>query len=327
MNIKNLLYVVAIAEEGSLSQAGRKLHVSQPTLSTFLSKLEGELGVNLFLRDKKRLIPTPAGKIYLDAARQILLVKDQTYQTIHHLTHKPSETITVGVTPLRGSIMIAQIFPRFSKRFPDVKLEIREAYMRELRSLVQQEAVTCSLGSCYDTEVPDLDYIIISKEEVVLGVPSFHRLASLASDSHEKLTSVHIEDFADTPFVLLSPGTTVRAISDNVFSKAGFTPAIAFETNNNLVLSNLIRQGAGAGFLPRSSMAPDDDRVVYFTLTPRYYLNLAIITAKNRELTKAERYFAYLIIKQDTANPLYVPAPNACARSILQEFDEKEISR
>lgn len=325
MNTKHLLYIIAIAEEGNLSKAGRKLGISQPTLSTFLSNLEGELGVDLFLRDKKQLLLTPAGKIYMDAARQILLVKDQTYQTIRHLTHTPTETITVGATPLRGSIMIAQIFPRFSKRFPDVKLDIREAYMQELRSLVRQGTVTYSLGSCYDTEVPDLDYIIVSREEVVLGVPAFHQMASLASDSHERLASIRIEDFADSPFVLLSSGTTVRSISDNIFSKAGFTPTIVFETNNNLVLSNLICQGAGAGLLPRSSMVADDNRVVYFSLTPRYYINLAIIMAKNRALTEAERYFAYLVIKQDMANPIYVPATNAHARTILQEFDEKEI--
>lgn len=324
MNIKNMLYITAIAEEGSLSKAGRKLGISQPTLSIFLSNLETYLGVDLFLRDKKQLIPTPAGKIYLDAAKRIIMVKNQTYQTIHSLTHEPTQTITVGVTPLRGSIMVAQIFPQFSRRFPNVKLVIREAYMKELRKLALSGEVNYSLGSCYDAEVPDLDYVIISKEEVVLGIPAFHRLAPLASDSLRQLTTIDIKDFEDSPFVLLSPGTTVRAISDNIFSKAAFTPTIAFETNNNLVLSNMIRQGAGVGLLPRSSMVPDAADIVYFSLTPRYYLNLAIILAKNRVLTEAERYFAYLVIKRDTDNPMYVPSGNAYTRTILQEFDEKE---
>lgn len=325
MNIKHMLYITAIAEEGSLSGAGRRLGISQPTLSIFLSNLETTLGTDLFLRDKKRLVPTPAGRIYLDAAKRIIMIKNQTYQTIHSFTQEPTETITVGVTPLRGAIMVAQIFPQFSRRFPNVKLVIREAYMSELRNLAQSGEVSCSLGSCYDTETPDLDYIIISKEEVVLGIPSFHRLAHLASHSLDQLTSIDIRDFTDSPFVLLSPGTTVRTISDNVFSKASVTPTIAFETNNNLVLSNMIRQGAGVGLLPRSSMVSDADDIVYFSLTPKYYLNLAILFAKNKTMTEAERYLSYLVIKRDTNNPMYISTGNANTRNILREFDEKEM--
>ena len=103
MNIKTLSYLVAIAETGTLSGAGKKLGISQPTLSAFLSNLECELGIDLFVRNKKQMIPTPAGRIYLDASRKILAVQEQTLQSIHQLSVKPTETIRIGVTPLRGS--------------------------------------------------------------------------------------------------------------------------------------------------------------------------------------------------------------------------------
>ena len=66
MQIKNMSYIIALAEAGTLSAAGKQLGISQPTLSVFLSNLEQELGIDLFLRDKKKLIPTPAGRIYLE---------------------------------------------------------------------------------------------------------------------------------------------------------------------------------------------------------------------------------------------------------------------
>ncbi len=330
MNTRELEYMVMIVKEGSLSQAARTLGISQPTLSTFLSNLEHQLGMDLFLREKKHMILTPAGKIYLDAAQKILQVKDQTYQAIHRLTHEATETITIGATPLRGSIMIAQTFPQFNKRFPNIKLEIREAYMTQLRNLVRTGAVNFSLGSCIDAESPEFDYITISKEEIVLGVPSFHRLAPLAADcpssgpdSQAQLATIDVEQLSDSPFVLLSPGTTVRAVTDHILSKAGFQPTVVFETNNNLVLSNMIRQGAGVGFLPRSSMVPEATDVVYFSLSPKYYLTLCIILSKNRKLTTAERYFAYLTLIRDRNNPLYTPSGNALARSILHEFGKK----
>ena len=64
MQIKNMSYIIALAEAGTLSAAGKQLGISQPTLSVFLSNLEQELGIDLFLRDKKKLIPTPAGRIW-----------------------------------------------------------------------------------------------------------------------------------------------------------------------------------------------------------------------------------------------------------------------
>ena len=321
VDVRDLEYIIAIAQEGSLSGAGRRLGVSQPTLSAFLAGLERQLGADLFVRDHKRMLPTPAGRICLDAARRIVNVKEQTYQTIHRLTHEPEETIVIGATPLRGSIMVAQIFPQFSRVFPDIKLSIREAYMKELRELVKNGEVNCSLGTCYDTEDPDVDYIIISREEIVLGVPAFHRLASFAAPPGEPLASIDVDQTADSPFVLLAPGTTVRAISDSILDKAGIRPTVVFETNNNLVLSNMIRQGAGVGFLPRSAIPENSGEMVCFSIRPRYYMSLCILHQKNRKMSRAERYLAYLVIRRDVENPLYVPAVNDSAREIQREFD------
>ena len=327
MDVRTMEYITAIAEEGNLSGAGKKLGVSQPTLSVFLSRLETELGTDLFYREKKKLVMTPAGRTYVDAARKILQVKDQTYQMIYSLTHEQREVITVGVTPLRGSIMVAQIFTRFNRRFPDVKVEIRESYMSGLRDLVREEKVNFALGSCYDSEDPEFDYIIVSREEVVIGVPSFHRLAVRGLEMPgypERLLPLEVSELADTPFVLLSSGTTVRAISDSLFAREGIYPTIVFETNNNLVLSSMIRRGAGAGFLPRSAMVKDANDIVYFSISPRYYLNLAIFLPKNKKLSEAERYLLYLVICQDKNNPLYMPYMNEYARNIYNEFSGKE---
>ncbi|HIT63811.1 MAG TPA: LysR family transcriptional regulator [Candidatus Ventrimonas merdavium] len=327
MDVKAMEYILAIAKETSLSGAAKRAGISQPAMSVFLSRLETELGTDLFYREKKKLTLTPAGRIYADAAEKILDVKSQTYQTIYRLTHTQRESIIVGATPLRGSIMVAQIFSQFNSRFPDIKLEIREGYMHELNRLVAEGSVTYALGSCYDTENPALDYIVISKEEVLVGVPSFHPLAArgLAVDGYpEKLAAIQISELADSPFVLLSAGTTIRTITDNIFSKEGIVPTVVFETSNNLVLSNMIQKGAGVGLLPRSAMVKDTDDIVYFSLSPRYYLNLAIMLQKHRRLSAAERYLAYLVIRQDCNNPLYIPALNAFARSLRDEFSGEE---
>lgn len=324
MNIKGMVYFATIAKAGSLSEAARLLHISQPTLSVFLSNLETGLGTDLFLRNKKKLVLTPAGKIYCDAAERIISVKDQTYQAVHRLSHNLTETIVVGATPLRGAVMVAQIFPQFSKRYPDVKLEIKESYMKDLRTHVKEGQASFALASCYDSEEPAFDHIMISKEELLMGVPSFHPLASQMVSTGGAFPAIDPVQFADSPFILLSEGTTVRAISDYICTKVGFRPTVVFETNNNLVLSNMIRQGAGVGFLPRSAVVKDATDIAYFSLEPRYYLGLGIIVDKNRVLTEAERYLAYLVIRKDKDNPMYTPAMNAYARQIFREFERRD---
>ncbi|MTK06185.1 MAG: LysR family transcriptional regulator [Hungatella sp.] len=323
MNTKGLLYIMTLAREKSISAAGRKLGISQPTLSVYLSRLERSLGTDLFIRDKKWLIPTPAGKIYIETASQILEAKDQTYLAIRALTHELKEIIVIGATPLRGAVLVAQIFTQFSKRYPNVKIEIKECYMKDLRSHVIAGDVDFALGSCYDSEEEDVNFVMMYQEEVILSAPSFHKLASLAKKSDNSLTSIEISRFSDSPFILLSQGTSIRAISDGIFLAANMKPTVVFETNNNLVLSNMIRQGAGVGLIPRSSMADSDPKIVYFSLSPRYYLGLGAIIKKGKVLSEAERYFIYLVMKQDRDNPLYAPAYSAYIREICHEFENE----
>lgn len=75
MDLKQLEYILAIAEHGNISRAATSLYISQSALNQQLLHLEKELGMKLFHRDKRNLIPTPAGKIYLESAREILKIK------------------------------------------------------------------------------------------------------------------------------------------------------------------------------------------------------------------------------------------------------------
>ena len=116
MNIKTLSYLVAIAETGTLSGAGKKLGISQPTLSAFLSNLECELGIDLFVRNKKQMIPTPAGRIYLDASRKILAAQQQTLQSIHQLSVNDPHRCDSPARFRDGSADFLEIFSAFSHR-------------------------------------------------------------------------------------------------------------------------------------------------------------------------------------------------------------------
>lgn len=324
MQIKNMSYIIALAETGTLSDAGKRLGVSQPTLSVFLANLEQELGMDLFIRDKKKLLLTPAGRIYLDAARRILATQEQTLHSIRQLTASTPIEIRIGVTPLRGSEIASKIFSQFSARYPHVRLRLQDGYMNGLQKMLLNGTCSFSLGTCFDTESTDFDYITLFREEVVIAVPAFHPLALRCTvppeDPAKSLPQAAPRELLDSPFILMTPGSSVRKISDYIFAQAGFIPTVVFESGNNTVVQNMVRGGSGIGFLPRSLTRPNDPDIAYLSLAPRCFLDLCIILKKGTVLTESERYFIYLMMLNDRKNPYFTPDFNEAARSIWNEF-------
>lgn len=324
MNVRSMEYLLAIEKTGSLSAAGRLLKVSQPTLTVFVQGLEQQLGAALFRREGRCLVPTAQGRVLLNAAREIVAVKEQTYQTIHRLTHRQSSRIVIGATPLQGSLMVAQVFPAFNRRFPDVELVIREGYTRDIKDWVQRGQVDCALSS-YISGEEGFEIIATMKEEIVAAVPGFHPMAAMARERGDALPCVDIRCFADSPFVVAAKGNTVRTVYDRIMEKEGLHPTEVFETNNMQVLCRMVCQGVGAALVPISAIEDNRQSAAYFSIYPRYYMHLGMLLPPDRnELSEAERYLAYLVIQNDLKSPIYQRSLNVRAQQILNEFEGGE---
>ena len=319
MNTRQLSYVLSIAETGSLSAAARELHISQPALSKYLSELEEELGTELFLHHKKHLYPTSAGKIYLEAANRIIAVKEQTYQIISELSSGYQKTITIGVTPLRGSIAIARIFNQFHRRYPNVKIEMKERYMAGLRKAVLDHSVDLALGTCNDPDETDIVHTSFHEEDLVLFVPSFHPLAYQASQDLDHLTSIDIRKFQDTPFLLATESSTIRQTADVIFQQNQMQPTVVYEADNNLILKHMAAQGAGIAILSRNHIEPSKN-LVYFNMKPNYSVHLTIMSAVDHVLSEEERFLIILNYLQEAENRNYRFNPNQNARELIDEF-------
>lgn len=317
MDIKEFIYVTTIAREQSLSVAADRLCVSEPTLSVFLSNLERQLGTCLFYREKKRLYPTASGKIWLEMARRVIDIHDRTYLEISRLQNRESIVLTVAATPLRGAFLFSKIYPRFAKMFPNVRIDIKEHYSRELILAVESGEVDFGLGTFSDLENGKFDYLQTSREEIVVVVPKLHRAAVSTEKIGDVLPVIRIEQLIDSPFIMMSHGTTVRAISDSILKTLKLTPLILYETANNHIILNMVGEGYGIGFLPRSVAAKSSD-VVSFSLNPSFYMHLGLIRKKGRPFSQEEEFFACLAMENDRNNPLYLP-PDSRYSNILYE--------
>lgn len=325
MNLKQLPYFVAIAQTGSLSGAARQAGVSQPAVSAYLRELEQELGVQMFARKEGRFRPTPAGEIYLDMARRILSIQEQARLQMHPLTQDQKQKIRVGISPHRGAKALAAIYSEFRKEFPQIQLQPVERYVDETAELLNNGQLELSFSTATREELPpELHLLSMQREEIVLAIPSFHRLAFFGDRDVSRAPQLALEEFRDTPFVLMSQSSSLGRICRRLFVRCGMEPVTVFQSNNVTMVRDMIQSGAGAGLLP-SYYAQPEEGMVYFRLQNPEYIVFSVVWKEGRKLTRPERYLLYLkdkLYDSKQTGPLSQQLRPAEYIKMTQEFQE-----
>lgn len=296
MNTRQLPYFIAIAETKSLSAASRRLGISQPALSKYVKELEQEIARPLFYREKKKLYLTEAGVIYLRAARRILEIQIQVEHGIYSLKHPDRTALRVGLSPYRGAELLAAIYPEMNRRFTDVEIVPVEGHSGDILKAVRGGEADLSFGAVEGSD-RDLKMIPIHREEIVLCVPAFHKLAEFGSRDVTRAPRVRLEEFKDSPFVQIDGSAAVGQITERALRQAGFRPVVVFRSVNAQLVYRIICTGAGVGLIPWYAAVPNRE-VVYFRLENPVYMTGGVVFRKDHALTQAERYFIYLRIKR-----------------------------
>lgn len=324
MNVRSCEYLIAIWENGTLSNAAKSLGVSQPTLSSFVANTERQLGHALFTRQQKKMLPTEAGRIYLEACQRILETKNRTYHAISGLSDNYDEHFTVGVTPHRGSTLFASIYARFCQRYPRVSISVQEGYIGSLLNALDTGACDLIISATSDKMATQYNSIVHNQEELVLCVPDFHPFAALSSPLGTSRATIDINRFQDTPFVMWGDQTTNYRVIQGLLQEKNMSPTVVYESNNVLFIDSMLTSGAGVGFLPAQYCKPDQARV-YFSMDPPLKHNIGLLYPKGKELTQAQRYFVYLSLRTRlTDATASFPCMNEEAKKIYQEFKETD---
>jgi len=136
MDTRQIEYILMIAQENNITRAAEKLFISQSALNQQLLKLEKELGCQLFHRSRTNWRPTEEGKIYIEGAEKIMMVKKETYAKIQDCLHEGIATLDVGLTPGRGFRMFTAIYPALHEKYPGLIVTPVEMNVQR-----QQEAI------------------------------------------------------------------------------------------------------------------------------------------------------------------------------------------
>ncbi len=288
MDLKQIEYIVQIAKENNITHAAEKLFITQSAMNQQLLKLEKELGTPLFYRSRTDWRPTAAGEVYLKNAHEILRLKKETYKLINDISETKRGNISIGLTQERGIQMFTAIYPDFHNEFPDVVVTPLEAGVTKQQELISRSDLDIGILTICDGERPNLRYINICAEDIVLAVPATHRLAEHAA---QPMSDIDLRLFENEPFVVMHKGSTLRPLIDGIFKAAGFSPKFLFETASNFAVTAMIKSGMCCGIVPYYHVKNHLDGIACFFLPDFPAWNIVACYRAGNYLSRAEKYF------------------------------------
>lgn len=294
MDLRQIAYIVKIADEGSITKAAAQLFISQSGLNQQLLKLEKELGVPLFHRSKYELRPTQAGQIYLTYGRQMLEEKREAYARIHDIAKNNTGSLRIGLTPERGTTMLLQIYADFHEQFPNITIEPEEIHVKKQLSMLMQDYLDIGFVTLTDQDkLAGMEFVHIKTEPVLLGIPRTHPLAARAGAPYAPYPDIELSLFAKDRFILMFKGSTLRGVIDPLFEQAGFVPDILFETASNRTLYTMVQKSMGCTLIPET-YALEQESIAYFYLPQNPVWELAIAYRRGHYLSEPAKTFIRL---------------------------------
>lgn len=294
MDLKQLEYMVKITEEKNITKAAEKMFITQSALNQQLLKLEKELGSPLFYRSRTNWNLTEVGEIYINAAKEILRLKKETYNRISDLIDMKSTHLSIGLTPERGISMFASVYPEFHKLHPNVIVEPIELSVREQEAMINRRELDVGfLTLSDDMQKSGNVYNSILTEDIIVAIPSNHPLAKHASKYGYSLKDIDLSLLKDDNFVLISKGSTIREAVNPLFQEAAFSPKLLFETKSCRTLIYMVKKNLCCTILPQY-YAIDSNDVVYFSLPQKPKLRVVAMYKKGDYLSKATEDFIKL---------------------------------
>ena len=248
MNLKEQQYIVMLADCGSITMAAKRLGVTQPALSAYLSNLEAGLGAKLFNRMGKQLIPTYLGEIYLETARRIVALGNGFNTQLAKSAQGAIGRLRFGLQIRRSPFLIPALFKAFSNEYPNVEVILHEANMQTLENLLlnnQLDLLLCNRASVSR----ELEVFPICEDRLLFVTSSSHPCCRSAQyRSGLPYPWVDIRLFSNDMFLLQHPGQSIRRFSDQLLERAGIQPRRVFLVRNIETAYQLAAEGVGVSF-------------------------------------------------------------------------------
>lgn len=281
MELLQLRYFLAVAESEHMTNTAKLLHIAQPALTQSIHRLEQELGVSLFERAGRGIRLSSAGAYVRDRVKPAMETLENVARDVQLFQQGEQGVVRVGVHAASG-VAIDGI-AAYSELNPHVSFEITQDERERHRDVIVT-TITPRGSSTVENAVEKIPF----SERIGIAVPASSTLGDTAS----------LADFASERFIALAGSRRFREVCDTFCARRAFTPHIAFESDNPLVVKKMIGLGLGVGFWPDHSwgdLDPKSCRLVHLQETE---FTRDVIVAKTSRCTpdsEAQRFYEFLL--------------------------------
>ena len=272
----NLKIFITVAELASVTEAAKKLYVSQPAISQCLKKLENELGVKLFVRNKRsKLALTRVGKEILGLAYQMTDLENKIYQTAYAENHMLEGSIRIASVPLGLAIIMAKVLRHFKESFPLVKVELIEGSPLEVKKMVQNFQVDLGIST---SPYLNLEHKLLLKDRMV----SINRTTAKSIDLNKRIENLIISRIAHDS-ICEQLGSRGLSLVNSVIVEQASTQI------------NMLAGGNEDGIISELMLSTIPNKLVRGTVIPKIETEISLIAPNFNELTAAAREMVLMI--------------------------------
>lgn len=253
MELRQLEYFVAVAEEANFTRAAERVHISQSGVSAQIRQLERELGAELIDRSGRAATLTEAGKAALGHARAALAAADALRQSVDEVNGLLRGSIVVGMVTACTITGLFEALDSFHQAHPGIEITLIEDDSDRLIERVRSGGLDLAFAGTVEEQPQGLDSLIIVSDRLIALVPPGHALA--------QQTSVEMRDLAAHPIVCMPEGTGLRAAFDQACANVGLRPYIAMQATAPGTIADLAARSLGVAILSQSMAGAFSDRL------------------------------------------------------------------
>lgn len=252
MEIRQLEYLLAVAEEASFTRAAERVHISQSGVSAQIRQLEHDLGATLIDRSGRTATLTPAGQAAVKHARETLASAAALRQAVSEVTGLLSGRLTVGMVTACTITALFDALAAFHRAHPRVSVTLLEDNSATLTERVRSGALDVALIGAGGLP-PGLGALPIVSERLVAAVAEDH--------PYSERTRLTLEDLAGLPLICMPQGTGIRTVFDESCSSRGVKPEISLEASSPGSIGDLAARGLGIAIMSETIAAGYADRL------------------------------------------------------------------
>jgi len=281
MEMRQILYFIAVAKTEHVTEAATQLHIAQSAISRQIGLLEAELGVALFNREGRTIKLTNIGRLFLTHAERAVAEIEHAKQKIQEHLNPEQGAIRLGFVASLSVQTLSLILAKFREEHPNITFQLHQGSLNYLIDLIEKGSLEIAFTAPVPTKHSTVEGDIFYREQLLAVLPADHELA------HQR--QIRLDQLRNETWISYRPGLPLHAIVQKACAQAGITPFFAFEGEDTDTIKSLVIAGFGIALLPEQALTELSPELVKIKINdPEIYRSVGVITPRHRSLAPSE---------------------------------------